>query len=188
MKEDERMKDVSNLERHQEESWNRLKRDISSSAHTIHEIDAGRTRGYSRALFVSSILNKVSTYAGKGEVEIVEKAVDLIREYNARSGKPVITARNRFFQLPEVARRNRLKLKEIREKEKREVAFEGGTLVWNYEADRLQILFDSIPNDGMRKELKASGFKWSPRQQAWQRQLTQNAVHAAQRVLNLNPL
>ena len=48
---------------------------------------------------VSSILNKVSTYAGKGEVEIVEKAVDLIREYNARSGKPVITARNRFFQL-----------------------------------------------------------------------------------------
>ena len=109
------MKDVSNLEKHQEESWNRLKRDISSSAHTIHEIDAGRARGYSRALFVSSILNKVSTYAGKGEVEIVEKAVDLIREYNARSGKPVITARNRFFQLPEVARQNRLKLKEIRE-------------------------------------------------------------------------
>lgn len=94
-----------------------MKRDISSSAHTIHEIDAGRARGYSRALFVSSILNKVSTYAGKGEVEIVEKAMDLIREYNARSGKPVITARNRFFQLPEVARQNRLKLKEIREKE-----------------------------------------------------------------------
>ena len=161
MKENERMKDVSNLEKHQEESWNRLKRDISSSAHTIHEIDAGRARGYSRALFVSSILNKVSTYAGKGEVEIVEKAV---------------------------ARQNRLKLKEIREKEKREVAFEGGTLVWNYEADRLQILFESIPNDGMRKELKASGFKWSPKQQAWQRQLTQNAVLAAQRVLNLNPL
>lgn len=188
MKENERMKDVSNLEKHQEESWNRLKRDISSSAHTIHEIDTGKARGYNRALFVSSILNKVSTYAGKGEVEIVEKAMDLIREYNARSGKPVITARNRFFQLPEVARQNRLKLKEIREKEKREVAFEGGTLVWNYEADRLQILFENIPNDGMRKELKASGFKWSPKQQAWQRQLTQNAVLAAQRVLHLNSL
>ena len=79
----EKMKDVSNLEKHQEESWNRLKRDISSSAHTIHEIDTGKARGYNRALFVSSILNKVSTYAGKGEVEIVEKAVDLIREYNA---------------------------------------------------------------------------------------------------------
>jgi hypothetical protein len=125
----EKMKDVSNLEKHQEESWNRLKRDISSSAHTIHEIDTGKARGYNRALFVSSILNKVSTYAGKGEVEIVEKAVDLIREYNARSGKPVITPRNRFFQLPEVARRNRLKLEEIRKKENRKVKFEGGTLV-----------------------------------------------------------
>ena len=171
-----------------EKAWQTLKRDIRSSADTIHGIDTGQCRGYSRALFVSSILNKVSTYAGKGEVEIVEKAVDLIREYNARSGKPVITARNRFFQLPEVARQNRLKLKEIREKEKREVAFEGGTLVWNYEADRLQILFENIPNDGMRKELKASGFKWSPKQQAWQRQLTQNAVLAAQRVLHLNSL
>ena len=37
---------------------------------TIHDIDTGKARGYSRALFVSSILNKVSTYAGKGEVEI----------------------------------------------------------------------------------------------------------------------
>ena len=34
---------------------------------SIHDIDTGKARGYSRALFVSSILNKVSTYAGKGE-------------------------------------------------------------------------------------------------------------------------
>ncbi len=43
MKENERMKDVSNLEKRRGRvSWNRLKRDISSSAHTIHEIDAGQ--------------------------------------------------------------------------------------------------------------------------------------------------
>ena len=65
---------------------------------------------------------------------------------------------------------------------------EGGTLVWNYEADRLQILFDSIPDDQKRKELKSYGFKWSPRYQAWQRQLTQNAVYAVKRVLNLQNL
>ena len=40
---------------------NRLKRDIASSAQTIHDIDTGKARGYSRALFVSSILNKVIT-------------------------------------------------------------------------------------------------------------------------------
>lgn len=36
--------------------------------------------------------------------------------------------------------------------------------------------------------LKSYGFKWSPRYQAWQRQLTQNAVYAVKRVLNLQNL
>ena len=185
MKENERMKDVSNLEKHQEESWNRLKRDISSSAHTIHEIDAGRARGYSRALFVSSILNKVSVFAHHGEVEIVRKAVDFISEYNARVKKPVITQRNRFFQLPELAERMRERLKAVQSQGSKEVPFEGGTLVWNYGEDRLQILFDRIPEDSRRKELKSAGFRWSPKNKAWQRQLTANALCAAKRVLNL---
>ena len=167
---------------------NRFKAAMESSAQTIHDIDTGKARGYSRALFVSSILNKVSTYAGKGEVEIVQKAVDFITDFNAQCKKPIITPRNRFFQLPEMACQARLKLQEIRERENRELKFEGGTLVWNYEADRLQILFDSIPDDQKRKELKSYGFKWSPKYKAWQRQLTQNAVYAVKRVLNLQNL
>ena len=106
----ERMKEAAKPEGQKlEEAWNRLKRDIASSAQTIHDIDTGKARGYSRALFVSSILNKVSTYAGKGEVEIVQKAVDFITDFNAQCKKPVITPRNRFFQLPEMARQARLK-------------------------------------------------------------------------------
>ena len=45
-------------EEKQEKAWQTLKRDIKSSADTIHGIDTGQCRGYSRALFVSSILNK----------------------------------------------------------------------------------------------------------------------------------
>ena len=83
-----RMKEAAKPEEQkQEEAWNRLKRDIASSAQTIHDIDTGKARGYSRALFVSSILNKVSTYAGKGEVEIVQKAVDFITDFNAQCKK-----------------------------------------------------------------------------------------------------
>ena len=70
-------------EEKREETWHRLKRDIASSADTIHEIDTGKARGYNRALFVSSIFNKVSTFAGHGEVEIVQRAIDFISEYNA---------------------------------------------------------------------------------------------------------
>nr|WP_304182986.1 hypothetical protein [Phocaeicola plebeius] len=61
-----------------------------------------------------------------------------------------------------MARQTRLKLQEIRGKENRELKFEGGTLVWNYEADRLQILFDNIPDDRKRKELKSNGFSGLP--------------------------
>lgn len=156
-----------------------------SSANTIHEIDTGKARGYNRALFVSSILNKVSTFANHGEVEIVQKAIDFISEYNASVKKPVITSRNRFFQLPETARQMRNKLQVTREQENKEVTFDGGTIVWNYLEDRLQILFHNIPEENKRKELKSSGFHWSPRNKAWQRQLNPNAVYAAKRVLNL---
>lgn len=172
-------------EEKQEKAWPALKRDIENSADTIHEIDTGKCRGYSRALFVSSILNKVSTCANHGEVEIVQRAVDFISEYNSRVKKPVITPRNRFFQLPELAERMREKLKAVQGQENRKVPFEGGTLVWNYGKGRLQILFDKIPEDSKRKELKSSGFRWSPKNKAWQRQLTHNALSAAKRLLNL---
>lgn len=172
-------------EEKREETWHRLKRDIASSADTIHEIDTGKARGYNRALFVSSIFNKVSTFAGHGEVEIVQRAIDFIFEYNAGVKKPVITPRHRFFQLPEAARRMREKLKVTREQENREVTFEGGTLVWNYQESRLQILFNKIPEESKRRELKSSGFHWSPKNRAWQRQLNPNAVSAAKRILNL---
>ena len=175
-------------EEKREETWRRLKHDIASSANTIHEIDTGKARGYNRALFVSSIFNKVSTYAGHGEVEIVQKAVEFISEYNTRVKKPIITPRNKFFTLPETAREIREKLNIVKGQENRELAFEGGTLVWNYGKNRLQILFDRIPEDDKRKELKTSGFRWSPKNKAWQRQLTPHALSAAKRVLNLQTL
>lgn len=182
----QRMKEADRPEEEKrEEIWNRLKRDISGSAKTIHEIDTGKTRGYNRALFVSSVLNKVSTFANHGEVEIVQKAVDFITEYNMNVKKPIITTKSKFFQLPEIAQRMSEKLQAIKEQECKEMKFEGGTLIWNYEEDRLQILFDDIPEDSKRKELKSSGFRWSPRNKAWQRQLTSNALYAAKRVLNL---
>lgn len=181
-----RMKEAARPEEEkQDEAWQTLKREIGRSADIIHEIDTGKSKGYNRALFVSSILNKVGTFANHGNVEIVKKAVDFINEYNSKIKKPVITARNTFFDLPNVAQRMKENLKAVQEQENKEIKFEGGTLVWNYEEDRLQILFNDIPEEGKRKELKSFGFRWSPRNKSWQRQLTSNAVHAAKRVLNL---
>lgn len=43
---------------------------------------------------------------------------------------------------------------------------------------RLQLVFDGKPDPETRDVLKRSGFRWSPRNQAWQRQLTDNARRA----------
>ncbi|GAE84879.1 hypothetical protein GGR06_003562 [Bacteroides reticulotermitis] len=169
----------------QEEAWLGLKRQIVSSANTIREIDTGKAKGYDRSLFVSSILNKVGTFASHGNVEIVQRAVDLIIEYNSGVKKPVITARSRFFRLPEAAQRMKEKLQAARQQDNKIIEFEDGKLVWNYEEERLQICFNDIPGENKRKELKSYGFRWSPRFKAWQRQLTGNAVYAAGKVLNL---
>lgn len=61
--------------------------------------------------------------------------------------------------------------------------FNGGEVVANTEADRLQLLFADSPSEELRTRLKKRGFRWSPRFKAWQRQLTANAVSAAKEVL-----
>ena len=64
--------------------------------------------------------------------------------------------------------------------------FAGGTIVRNTTANRLQIIFDDIPTADIRQALKNHGFRWSPRNQAWQRQLTKNAEYDAQKILNIS--
>lgn len=172
-------------EQRAEELWRKVEADIDSTAETIHGLDTGKIRGYSRALFVSNLFGRIATHAKNGNVEIVDRAIARVREWNAKCSKPIITERHSFFKLPDVARSIRQKAEETAGRENKEVAFEGGKVVFNYSEDRLQILFDAVPSEEVRSKLKMRAFKWSPRFQAWQRQLTDNAVHAARQVLNL---
>jgi hypothetical protein len=48
---------------------------------------------------------------------------------------------------------------------------------------RLQLLFDGKPDEKTRSVLKSNGFKWAPSQNAWQRQLTENAKYSLQRII-----
>ena len=48
---------------------------------------------------------------------------------------------------------------------------------------RIRLIFDDKPDDKTRELLKSSGFKWSPKNNAWQRQNTTNGIYATERVL-----
>ncbi len=57
--------------------------------------------------------------------------------------------------------------------------FEGGSIDLDYSDERLRVNFDSKPDSVMIARLKQNGFKWSPTNTAWQRQLTDNAISTA---------
>ena len=48
---------------------------------------------------------------------------------------------------------------------------------------RVQLIFDGKPAEEVRAILKKWAFRWSPRNQAWQRQLTDNGKRAARRAM-----
>lgn len=49
--------------------------------------------------------------------------------------------------------------------------------------NRLQLFFDDKPGSAQIATLRNNGYKWSPRNKAWQRQLTPNVLHSLHRVL-----
>ena len=66
--------------------------------------------------------------------------------------------------------------------------FDGGTVEANREDNRLQIFFEEKPDEKTREALKENGFRWSPKAGAWQRQLNDNAIYAADRLSCIKPL
>ena len=88
---------------------------------------------------------------------------------------------------------NRLK-KRIASLERREETgfvgwqFEGGEALANSEENRLQLIFDEKPTEEQRSKLKGWGFRWSPSNMAWQRQLNGNAIYAAGQIDFIRPL
>lgn len=62
------------------------------------------------------------------------------------------------------------------------VAGEGYTIVENFEACRIQFVFDEKPDLETRNLLKSWGFKWAPSNGAWQRMLSPSGRYAAEQV------
>lgn len=74
-------------------------------------------------------------------------------------------------------------LKAAKERESTEVENKYFRIVENTEIMRLQLFFDGKPEADVRSVLKSNGFRWSPKNECWQRQLTNNARYALKRVL-----
>jgi len=57
------------------------------------------------------------------------------------------------------------------------------TISANIEANRVQIFFPGKPDEEVRKELKANGFRWAPSEGAWQRHYNDYALQLAKNIV-----
>jgi hypothetical protein len=69
------------------------------------------------------------------------------------------------------------------ERELVEKTVAGVRVLENVELNRLQLFFPGKPSEEIRRELKGRGFRWSPSEGAWQRNLGNGARWAAEGVL-----
>lgn len=150
------------------EKWERLKRQISQ------KIEWGS---------VANCYSMIERLAYNGEVELVDNCLALITDYNKTHTKPFMTNRHKIWGLPEIATKARAKKEEKQTKEEEESEINGVKVIKNYQADRLQLFFDGKPESLIIDKLKRNGFKWSPSNGCWQRQLTSNAIYAMQNIL-----
>lgn len=147
---------------------------------------------------LQSYMKKVNAYYRKNDTmkgfEDIsdEKAAEI--DEAVKNGYSWITAPYAPYELSNNnAEINRLK-KRIASLERREETgfvgwqFEGGEAVANQEENRLQLIFDEKPSEEQRSKLKSWGFRWSPSNKAWQRQLNGNAIYAAGQIDFARPL
>ena len=73
--------------------------------------------------------------------------------------------------------------KAMAEAEDKEIAFNGGRVVVCNSDERMRFYFDTIPSVEVRNLMKRNAFKWSPKNGAWQRQLTANCKFDTKRIL-----
>ena len=120
---------------------------------------------------------------------IDKETTDTIVNHIDNGGSPTEKGMYNWFTMPylnrdikEVEKRIAI-LEKNQAKGKDEILIEGGKIVYNGEAQRLQIFFEGVPSKEVREALKAHAFKWAPTAKAWQRTLTENAKYAVNQYL-----
>lgn len=110
----------------------------------------------------------------KEKLEYLEKQRELIKEDEDHTSWQL---QNIGARIRETKRRI-ARLEKLDEIEFKEIEFTGGKVIHNKEINRIQILFEDIPNEDTRKILHSRGFHWSRKEGAWQREFNENTIKA----------
>lgn len=109
----------------------------------------------------------------------------LTPDYMNRIGIPDYQVKNNTALLSDTKKRlERLRLTQsIPESETKK---ENCTIKINQTDNRVQISFDTLPDEKIRRELKENGFHWSPVLLLWMRKISNAAIFEANRITDLH--
>jgi hypothetical protein len=154
------------------EVWDSIKKELYRSIGTILAIHKGESY-LSKPLISGALKRFIERMYKNGQYNHVNKALDEIAENQTKHNFIIFAKNNPIWNLrkePEkVEPKENISLFKAKDLE----------IINNYEIDRLQLLFNGKPSQDIINYLKSKAFKWSPSNQAWQRQLTNNAITEA---------
>lgn len=108
-----------------------------------------------------------------------QKAMQLITpDYMNRIGFPSYVLQNNNGNMARIKQRIE-QLKKFESMEEKEVKIGEVKILSGPDTNRVQIFFPGKPAENVRTELKHAGFRWSPREGAWQRNLSNHAQNLA---------
>jgi hypothetical protein len=146
----------------------------------------GLKEGREKMKAINAYYSKHKTLDGCQDLsdEEIEKLKKEMRQNWHIENKPFLSyqLRNNNAEIHRVEKRLKV-LKTAKDNGNKEQENEHFKIVENTEIMRLQLFFDNKPDEDMRTLLKRNGFRWSPRNKCWQRQLTENARYALRRVI-----
>lgn len=160
--------------------WGELRKEIDRDIATINDIDAGSLT-YSRTVFTSNISGRLQRLSTNSQAALVRQALEHIRQRQASMRKPLFTDRNTVWTLADTAQEAAVAPKGTGEDVLNE--YDGGRIVNNHDAERVQIFLDVKPDEALRAKLKGSGWRWSPLAGAWQRKNTNAALSSATQMM-----
>lgn len=153
--------------------------DMLKNAYTKDEMISMYRTGYNEPISSDDPLAKEKLQA---KLEFLEERHQKYKDYNKKA-----RANGEQQLAPYVLQNSNQNIKSVKNRleslEKmsgfREVGyyFNEGEVRFDKEDNRVKIFFDNKPSEDVRTELKSHAFKWSPKNNCWQRKLTRDAIY-----------
>jgi uncharacterized protein (DUF934 family) len=128
-----------------------------------------------------SLSKKLSNQEKLDQVKALNITSEVLR-YTENGGFPSYKLTNNNAKIKNA----RARLESIKLNKSLDVAdkiYDGFRVVHNTDIQRIQFVFDDKPNSDIISLLKSKSFRWSPREKAWQRQMTANTKSAVEKII-----